>query len=89
MILSKFLVDDYKNFQVKTSYPVGFAGVFGFCCGVAEFVLCINQVWYLGVIARKIDEYDGDIGFEVGAAFAAIGFNAVRHFEEKYVGALV
>lgn len=77
---------DYKNFHVKTSYPVGFAGVFGFCCGVAEFVLCMNQVWYLGVIARKIDEYGGDIGFEVGAAFAAIGFNAVRHFEKKYVG---
>ncbi|WPK27216.1 hypothetical protein PUMCH_004593 [Australozyma saopauloensis] len=81
-----FAAYDYLNFHDKRSYPVGYAGVFGFCCGVAGVVLCMNQVWYHGVIARKIGEFGGDIGFEAGAAFAAVGFNTVRFFEKKYVG---
>lgn len=82
----KFSAYDYNNFNKKTSYPVGFAGCFGFCCGIAGVVLGMNQVWYRGVIAGKIGQFGGDIGFELGGSFAAIGFNAARFFEKKYVG---
>lgn len=74
------------NFHDKTVYPVGYAGVFGFCCGVAGVVLGMNQVWYAGVLAKKIGDYGGDIGFELGAGFSFVGFNTVRYFEKKYVG---
>lgn len=82
----KFSAYDYVNFHDKKSYPVGYAGVFGFCLGVAGVVLGMNQVWYSGVIARQIGKFGGDIGFELGACFAAVGFNTVRFFEKKYVG---
>ncbi|CUM56947.1 unnamed protein product [Debaryomyces tyrocola] len=77
---------DYKNFDSKLSYPIGIAGIFGFCCGIAGVVLGINQVWYSGVLARKIGENGGDIGFELGFGFAFVGFNLVRPFEKKYIG---
>lgn len=82
----KFSAYDYENFHDKKLYPIGFAGVFGFLCGVAGVVLGMNQVWYQGVIAIKIGEFGGDIGFELGAAFSFVGFNVVRYFEKKYVG---
>lgn len=82
----KFSNYDYENFDDETSYPVGLAGVFGFCCGAAGVVLGMNQVWYRGVVAAKIGDFGGDIGFELAAGFAFIGFNAMRVVEKKYIG---
>lgn len=77
---------DYENFDSKLSYPIGIAGIFGFCCGVAGVILGINQVWYSGVLARQIGDSGGDIGFELAFAFAFIGFNLIRPLEKKYTG---
>lgn len=77
---------DYHNIHSKSAYPVGIAGIFGFCCGVAGVVVGMNQVWYSGPIGRKIGAPGGDIGFELGFAFSFIGFNLVRPLEKKYVG---
>lgn len=76
---------DYENYKDKNAYPIGIAGVFAFCCGVAGVVVGMDQVWYAGVIGRKIGE-GGDIGFELGAGFAFVGYNLVRPFEKKYIG---
>ena len=77
---------DSKNVDSKLAYPVGYAGVFGFLCGVAGVVVGMNQVWYSGPIGRKIGAPGGDIGFELGFAFSFIGYNLVRPLEKKYVG---
>lgn len=82
----KFSAYDYENFEDKRSYPVGYAGVIGFCCGAAGVVVGMNQVWYAGAIAKKIGDYYGDIGFELAAGFSFIGFNISRYFEKKYTG---
>lgn len=76
----------YERYLDNSAYPVGWAGVFGFCCGCAGVVLGMDQVWYAGVVGRKIGEYGGDIGFEMAAAFAFIGFNLMRILEKKYTG---
>lgn len=77
---------DYLNFNDKRSYPVGYAGVFGFCCGVAGVVIGMDQAWYKGVVGRQVGKFGADIGFELAASFACIGFNIARYFEVKYVG---
>ncbi|KAM9898531.1 hypothetical protein OXX79_006266 [Metschnikowia pulcherrima] len=83
---NKWSAYDYENFNDKRVYPVGIAGVFGFCCGCAGVVIGMNQVWYQGVLGRQIGEYGGEIGFELAGAFSAIGFNFARFFEIKYIG---
>lgn len=82
----RFSAYDYANFHDKTVYPVGYAGVFGFCMGAAGVVLGMNQHWFAGPVAKQIGEFGGDVGFELGAAFSFIGFNVVRPFEKKYIG---
>lgn len=77
---------DYENYNDRLAYPIGFAGVFGFCCGVAGVVIGMDQGWYAGVAGRKIGAEGGDIGFEMGAGFAFVGFNVVRAFEKRYIG---
>lgn len=66
--------------------PIGFAGIFGFCCGAAGVAVGMCQVWWTGPIGAKIGSWGGDIGFELGAGFAFVGFNLVRPFEKKYFG---
>lgn len=77
---------DYMSYMDKNAYPVGLAGIFGFCCGAAGVVLGMNQQWYSGVIGRRIGERGGDIGFELAATFAFIGFNLMRPIEIRYLG---
>lgn len=82
----KFANYDYLGYSDKSRYPIGLAALFGFCCGVAGVVVGMNITWYSGPIARKLGEHGGDIGFELGCAFAIAGHNMIRPFELKYFG---
>ncbi|KAK6205147.1 permease for cytosine/purines, uracil, thiamine, allantoin-domain-containing protein [Scheffersomyces amazonensis] len=82
----RFDVYDYEHFYDKEVYPKGYAGIFGFCCGVVGVAVGMNQVWYTSILASKIGEYGGDIGFELAFAFAFVGFNLTRPLEKKYTG---
>ncbi|CAK9439525.1 uncharacterized protein LODBEIA_P36250 [Lodderomyces beijingensis] len=82
---SNFRAFDPMQYNNKKAYPIGLAGTFGFCCGVAGVVLGMNQTWYTGVIAKKIGKFGGDIAFELAFAFAFVGFNTTRYFEKKYI----
>jgi purine-cytosine permease-like protein len=65
------------------SLPPGIAAVLAFCCGVAGMVTGMSQVWWVGPIALKAGEapYGGDVGFELGFAFAAVGYFILRNIE--------
>lgn len=77
---------DYENHKDPKSHPLGLAGTFAFCCGVAGAVCGLCQVWYVGPIAVKIGMFGGDIGFELAFGFAFVGYNLTRPFEKKYIG---
>lgn len=77
---------EYWRYKDRKAYPIGIAGTFGFCCGVAGVVVGMNQVWYLGPIGKLIGEHGGDIGSELGFGFAFVGYNLVRPLELKYIG---
>ena len=54
---------------------------------VAGFVLGMSQVWYIGVLAGKIEpKFGGDIGFELAAAFAGTVYPIARYIEKKKFG---
>ncbi|KAH3671098.1 hypothetical protein OGAPHI_000809 [Ogataea philodendri] len=80
---SGYNIDLYT--QKKLLNP-GYAGTFAFCCGVAGVVIGMDQTWYVGVVAKKIGLFGGDIGFELSFAFAFIAYNITRPLERKYFG---
>lgn len=68
------------------SLPPGIAAVLAFCCGVAGMVTGMSQVWWVGPIALHAGEapYGGDVGFELGFAFAATGYLIMRPIEMHF-----
>lgn len=77
---------EYWRYKDRKAYPIGIAGTFGFCCGIAGVVIGMNQIWFAGPLGKVTGELGGDVGSEMGFAFAAVGYNAVRGFEKKYIG---
>ena len=78
---------DLDTYIIPSRLPVGYAGLFAFCCGVAGAVLGMNKTWWIGPLARSIsDKSPGDIGFQLSFAFAFIGHMCTRWIELKYVG---
>lgn len=51
-------------------------------------VLGMSQVWYVGPIGLTagLPPYGGDVGFELGFAFAATSYFILRTLELKYFG---
>ena len=65
--------------------PPGIAAVAAFCVGVVGVVMGMSQQWFVGPIAIKIGSppYGGDIGFELGFAFAMVAYLVFRPLELK------
>ncbi|QIW99515.1 hypothetical protein AMS68_005033 [Peltaster fructicola] len=77
-----------ESYDVPGKLPPGIAAVFAFCCGIAGMVTGMSQVWWVGPIALYAGEFPfgGDIGFELGFAFAAVGYLIARPIEMKFFG---
>ncbi len=75
---------NFDDYQDPKKIHIGISGVIGFCCGVVGAVMGMSQTWYTGLIGRKIgNQIGGDIGFELAASFAFLGYNISRFFEVK------
>lgn len=68
--------------------PPGLAAVFSFCCGVAGMVTGMSQVWFVGPIALHAGKapFGGDVGFELGFAFAFTAYCITRPLEKRVFG---
>lgn len=81
---------DIEGWNDKSRYPIGIAATLAFCVGIAGTVIGMDQTWYMGPIAGKINaksDYPGaDIGFELAFGFSFITYNVLRPFEIKYTG---
>jgi purine-cytosine permease-like protein len=79
---------DLTNYDQPYKLPPGIAAIFAFCCGIAGMVIGMSQVWFVGPIALKAGKapFGGDVGFELGFAFAFITHSIGRRFELKYFG---
>ena len=77
-----------SHYDQASKLPPGIAAVFAFCCGIAGMVTGMSQVWFVGPIALHAGEapFGGDVGFELGFAFAFVSYAVARHFELKYFG---
>ncbi|KAF2157378.1 purine-cytosine permease [Myriangium duriaei CBS 260.36] len=73
-------------YNQPSKLPPGLAAIGAFCFGIAGMVCGISQPWYVGPIALHAGEapYGGDVGFELGFAFAATTYLVFRTIELKY-----
>lgn len=81
--MSGYKPEDYDH---PERLPPGIAAVTAFLFGVAGMVTGMSQVWYVGPIALHAGEapYGGDVGFELGFAFAAVSYLVLRPIEKRY-----
>ena len=79
---------DPAHYDQPEKLPPGIAAMFAFCCGIAGMVTGMSQVWFVGPIALHAGEapYGGDVGFELGFAFAAVAYLICRPIELKFFG---
>ena len=68
--------------------PPGIAAIGAFCCGIVGMVMGMSQPWFVGPIAIHAGKvpYGGDVGFELGFAFSAVGYLILRPIELKRFG---
>lgn len=70
---------DPSLYDQPSKLPPGIAAVLAFGCGVVGMVMGMSQSWYVGPIALRAG--GGDVGFELGFAFAAVGYAGLRVVE--------
>ena len=77
-----------ENYDHPEKLPPGIAAIVAFCFGVAGMVTGMSQVWWVGPIALHAGEapFGGDVGFELGAAFAGVSYLVLRPLEMKFFG---
>ncbi|WPH01683.1 Hypothetical protein R9X50_00453500 [Acrodontium crateriforme] len=77
-----------ENWDEPDKLPPGLAAVGAFFCGVAGMVTGMSQVWFVGPIALHAGKspFGGDVGFELGFAFGAVGYLILRPIELKFFG---
>lgn len=74
-----------EDYDVRDKLPPGIAALLAFCCGVVGMVTGMSQSWYVGPIAISAGPapFGGDVGFELGFAFAAFSYAILRTVELK------
>jgi purine-cytosine permease-like protein len=75
---------DWNSWSDRKKLPLGLAATAAFLIGWAGAILCMNQVYYTGPIARMAG--GADIGLPVGAAWAGLVYPPLRYMEWKKTG---
>ncbi|KAH3670739.1 hypothetical protein OGAPHI_001254 [Ogataea philodendri] len=68
-----FAIWDRPDYQTH-----GIAASIAFCMGIVAAVLGMDQVYYIGVLARKIGDYGGDIGDWLIIVFTGLSYPPLR-----------
>ncbi|RDW69762.1 nucleoside transporter family protein [Coleophoma cylindrospora] len=77
---------NWEDWDNKAALPLGLAALAAFLIGWVGAVLDMDQIYFVGPIAKLVGDYGADLGIFVGVGFAAITFPPLRFLEKKYVG---
>jgi purine-cytosine permease-like protein len=77
-----FALYDIRSWNVPSQLPPGVAALGAAVLSFALVIPSMDQVWYIGPIARKT----GDIGFEVAMAVTALLYIPLRRLEIRWRG---
>lgn len=73
---------DVRAWDSARALPVGLAALGSCAVGVGFVVLCMEEVWFTGPVAK----HTGDIAFELGFAATAVAYLVLRFTERRIVG---
>ncbi|KAJ5777432.1 hypothetical protein N7520_000678 [Penicillium odoratum] len=63
--------------------PIGIAALLAFLIGWAGAIVSMDQIWYVGPIARMVGEYGSDLGIWVGVSWTMLVYPPMRWLELK------
>ncbi|KAI5959290.1 uncharacterized protein KGF55_005440 [Candida pseudojiufengensis] len=74
---------NWQNWNLPKGRTLGLASCIAFCFGVVGAILGMNQIYFIGPLAKKIGEYGGDIGMWLAFGFSGITYPILRYIELK------
>ncbi len=72
---------EWDAWSDRRRLPVGLAALAAFLIGWAGAIVSMNQVWYVGPLAKMVGEHGADLGIWVGCAWTLITFPPLRWAE--------
>lgn len=77
---------NWTNWNIPKHRSMGIAATIAFLCGVAGAVLGMNQVYYVGVLAKKVGADGADLGMWMCIGFSGLSYPVLRYIELKMFG---
>lgn len=77
---------DWTAWNDPSRLPIGLAALAAFLIGWVGAVLCMDQVYFIGPIAKLVGEYGADLGIWVGCGLALLVYPPARWLELKKMG---
>lgn len=77
---------NWSNWNQSSKITTGIAAALAFIAGAVGAAMGMNQVYFMGPIAKKIGEYGGDVGMWLCAAFCGVVYPFLRYFELRRFG---
>ncbi|KAH8815548.1 permease for cytosine/purines, uracil, thiamine, allantoin-domain-containing protein [Xylogone sp. PMI_703] len=77
---------DWSAWEDKSKLPIGWAALAAFLIGWAGCVISMDQVYFVGPVAKLVGDFGADLGTWVGGGFALLTFPPLRMIELRIVG---
>jgi purine-cytosine permease-like protein len=77
---------DWAMWENKEYLPIGFAALSAFLIGWVGCIISMDQVYFVGPIAKLVGEYGADLGIWVGCGFTLLTYPPLRYLELKFIG---
>ena len=74
---------DWTAWADKSRLPIGIAASIAFLVGWAGAIISMDQVYYVGPLARMVGAYGADMGIWIGCGLAMIFYPPLRWLELK------
>ncbi|CAI7641857.1 unnamed protein product [Penicillium pancosmium] len=74
---------DWEVWADRSKLPLGLAALTAFLIGWAGAIVCMNQIYFAGPIAKMVGDSGSDLGIWVGSSWAMLVYPGLRWLELK------
>jgi purine-cytosine permease-like protein len=77
---------EWDAWEDKSRLPIGIAALISFLIGWVGAIIGMDQVYFVGPVAKMTGEFGADMGIWLGMAFTLLVFPPLRWAELKFIG---